>query len=146
MTYIEFHNKKDVRNLDLNVWHYPVDNDYPGVNLSGSSGRFLYKNEPRHQPYYLCDPGRDIEINYIIGTERERHPDHSSRFGYNKAWNGYGSGHWPGRYLESELCSVYDPQPQEMAPTRFYGEKYQGPYVANSENRMEIERHIKSLR
>ena len=71
-------------------------------------------------PHYLCDRPRDTELNYIIGVEREKHPDHYSRFGYARNFYGYASGHWPGRYQEDRECSCEDFNPPGMAPARFY--------------------------
>jgi len=121
--YVVYNDKEEVFNLDKNVWHA-----YAGIIADGTTGRHLYKGEPRHPSYYICYPGRDKETHYLINIEKDSHPDHSSRFGYGRAPFGYGSGHWPGRYNTSSLCSDYDPQPPAMAPARFYTAPYQGPF------------------
>lgn len=121
--YVNYHNKAEIKELDKNVW-----NTTAGTIADGVTGRHLYVAEPRHPAYYYCFDGRDPETHYIIGKDRDNHPDHSSRFGYARCWNGYCSGHWPGRYNEAEPCSEYDPQPRGMAPARFYTIAHQGPY------------------
>nr|QBK86255.1 MAG: hypothetical protein LCMAC102_00500 [Marseillevirus LCMAC102] len=121
--YVIYNDKSEIADLDLNVWR-----STEGTIASGATGRHLYAFEPRHPAYYTCFGGRDPETHYIIGQERETHPDHSSRFGYARCKNGYCSGHWPGRYIESEVCSTYDPQPPAMAPERFYTAAHQGSF------------------
>ena len=94
----------------------------------GAQGSGLYSSQPRQPAYYVCSPGRDLSTHYIFGVERNTHPDHSSRFGYARCKNGYCSGVWPGRYIEPDDCAMHDPQPEDMAPARFYTAPYQGPY------------------
>lgn len=121
MQYVAFNDQDEVFDLDLNTWKTNKN-----AIKEGAAGRRMYKSEPRHPAYYTCFGGRDPETHYIIGVEREHHPDHSSRFGYAKCWNGYCSGQWPGRYATSALCSEHDPQPLNQAPNRFYTPKHQG--------------------
>jgi len=126
--YVQYNNLAEVKDLDRNVW-----NSAYGVIADGATGRHLYKNEPRHPAYNVCFSGRDPETHYIIGVDRDEHPDHSSRFGYARCMFGYCSGHWPGRYIEAEACSEYDPQPPRMAPERFYTAEHQGPFNVRSQ-------------
>ena len=128
MAYVAYNSDSEVKELDLNHW-----DTSPKAIADGASGRHLYKNDPRHSAYYYCYGGRDHETHYIINKDRDNHPDHFSRFGYARCRNGYCSGAWPGRYNASEECSDYDPQPKDMAPARFYTEKYQGAFVARSQ-------------
>jgi len=126
--YVAYNDRTEIKDLDRNVWRATT-----GTIADGASGRHLYRNEPRHPAYYTCFGGRDPETHYIIGVDRDDHPDHSSRFGYARCKNGYCSGHWPGRYNTSEACSAYDPQPEDMAPARFYTSAHQGPYHDESQ-------------
>ncbi len=120
--YVAYNDKTEIKDLDKNVWRSTY-----GTISSGATGRHLYQFEPRHPAYYTCFGGRDLGTHYIIGVERDDHPDHSSRFGYARCPNGYCSGHWPGRYNTSLACSN-DPQPVNLAPARFYTAAHQGPY------------------
>lgn len=127
--YVEYNNRKEIKELDQNVWHSTY-----GTIADGATGRHLYKAEPRHPAYGACFDGRDPETHYIYGVEKMEHPDHSSRFGYGRCKFGYCAGNQAGgRYMESEVCSDYDPQPQDMAPERFYNEDHQGPFNTNSQ-------------
>jgi len=96
----------------------------------------MYGGNVMQQGYYVCSRPRDTELNYIIGVERDNHPDHFSHFGYARAPYGYGSGHWPGRYNTSIWCNN-DPQPKDMAPERFYGPVHQGPYSDISQGQVD---------
>jgi len=118
--YIQYSNKKELAFMDQNVWDVRQQEI-----LEGAGGRRLYSSNPRHSAYYSCFGGKDLETHYILGADRDDHPDHSSRFGYGRCPFGYCSGHFPGKYQESLACSTYDPQPQNMAPSRFYTEKWQ---------------------
>jgi len=110
MTYVNYNSDKEVCDLDLNIIDAKKTTVFPA---------HLYDGFPIHQPYYACSRPRDTNTQYIIGVERAEHPDHFSRFGYAKSRNGYGLGHWPGRYRVSEGCCE-DDQPQDMAPKQFY--------------------------
>jgi hypothetical protein len=126
--YVQYNDREAVKGLDINVWH-----SSNSIIADGATGRHLYQHEPRHPAYYACDRTRDPGTQYIMGIDVEVHPDHSSRFGYAKCPNGYCSGHWPGRYIESTRCADYDPQPPDMAPARFYTAEYQGPLNCKSQ-------------
>jgi len=78
----------------------------------------IYLGQVQLLPYYACSRPRDTDFQYIIGAEREEHPDHFSRFGYAKCPNGYCSGHWPGRYNAPVGCESFEPP--DMAPPRLY--------------------------
>ena len=121
--YVNYNDSSELADLDRNVWHATA-----GTIADGATGRHLYKAEPRHPAYYTCFSGRDPGTHYILGVDRDDHPDHSSRFGYARCKNGYCSGHFPGKYIESEACSEYDPQPPDTAPARFYTALYQSPF------------------
>lgn len=120
--YVQYNIEPQVFDLDRNVWRASA-----GTIADGATGRHLYANEPRHPAYNLCFSGRDPETHYIIGKERDTHPDHASRFGYANCENGYCSGHFPGKYIVSDACQC-DPQPPNAAPERFYTEPYQTPF------------------
>ena len=116
MSYINFFNKDQIKELNQNVWYASA-----GTIADGATGRHLYQHDVRHPSYFLCsDDVRDKETHYVIGVERDDHPDHSSRFGYARGPYGYLTGHWPGKYQSSALCSSYLPLPEDMAPKRFY--------------------------
>lgn len=75
--------------------------------------------EPVHSPYYTCFRPRSTKTEYIKDVEVFEHPQHFSRFGYARCFNGYCFGHMPGRYIVPDDCSVND-QPYDTAPKRFY--------------------------
>nr|QBK85637.1 MAG: hypothetical protein LCMAC101_02320 [Marseillevirus LCMAC101] len=118
--YVQYDNKAEVEALNLNV--------YDG-NRAVVFPRHIYAGYVIPYPDYLCSRPRDTEIQYIIGVEREKHPDHFSRFGYARAPYGYGSGHWPGKYNETWWCGDSDNNPKNMAPSRFYEPEYQQSVV-----------------
>lgn len=126
--YVMYNDRQEIKDLDRNVWHAT-----DATIADGATGRHLYKNEPRHAPYYTCWGNNDKEFNYILGVDRDDHPDHSSRFGYARCPNGYCSGHWPGRYISGDACAAFDPQPPNMAPERFYTSDHQGPFQDKSQ-------------
>lgn len=131
--YITYDDPLEVAQLDRNTYDASRAVVFP---------RHLYSGNVVPDPHYLCDRPRDTELNYIIGVERENHPDHYSRFGYARNFYGYSSGHWPGRYQEDRECtcskyqdyssqdcskcsqhssqSCSDFNPPGMAPERFY--------------------------
>lgn len=121
--YVNYFNKEEIRNLDQNTLK-------PGEANNGVDFPYLYENPSPAHPLYLSKDGkRNMQMDYIIGKERDNHPDHSSRFSYdNGCLLEYCSGHWPGRYQTSGWCSEYNPQPEGMAPARFYGQSYQDPF------------------
>ncbi len=122
--YVNYSDEAEVNDLDRNIWRVTKKDIRAGV-----TGRHLYKGEPRHSAYYTCFSGRDPETHYIIGRERETHPDHSSRFGYARCRNGYCAGHRPGFFNENDHCSEVE-MPKDMSPERFY--KYQQQCPASS--------------
>lgn len=129
--YVEYQDPYSVNKINQNLWHKEWMNIIP----NGSTSRFLYKNKTRNSSYFIpCGiGGRDPETHYIIDVERDTHPDHAARFGYARCKYGYCSGHWPGKYIESELCSAYDPQPPDTAPKRFYTPRHLSPYAVESQ-------------
>lgn len=128
MTYVMYNYPEEVKALDKNVWHAKLKSLIP----EGYTGRRLYEGEVRSPAQYACSEGRDPETHYILGLDRDDHPDHSSRFGYANCPNGYCSGHWPGRYNEGDACANNDPQPPGMAPSRFYEDKNLGAFIDSS--------------
>lgn len=121
--YVRYNDEKEVDALNLNVWR----KDYEAIDPTGATGTYLYKYSPRSPAPYLCSGpgGRDISKHYIMYTETDRHPDHSSRYGFARNTFGYAYGHVPGKFIVSEACAP-DPQPPGMAPFRFYTRDYQG--------------------
>lgn len=125
--YVGYNDRYDIKALDMNVW------DATDATIAdGASGRHLYKNEPRSTSQYLCDDGRDVDTNYILGVDRDDHPDHTSRFSFGHCPNGYCTGNWPGRYATSLVCNK-NIMPPGMAPARFYSEEMSGPFVVKSQ-------------
>lgn len=112
--YVVYNNKKQVDNLDLNK--------IPGRDRLVEFPGFIYQGQPFGPAQYICDdPPRDTNYNYIYGIERLEHPDHFSRFTYGVTDNGYGVGHWPGRYNTPAICQPFTGKdPDNMAPSRFY--------------------------
>ena len=126
--YVQYENQSQVDYLDQNTFNGDKTVIFP---------RHLYSGNARRQAYYIDFRPRDTDLNYIIGVERDTHPDHSSRFDYGRCKYGYCSGHWPGRYEENEWGAGYDPQPKDMAPARFYEPKHQGPFAILSQAQMD---------
>jgi hypothetical protein len=136
--YVQYENESEIKELDQNAWPGPIANKSGSVSY-GYLGKDLYTmfgNGPRRQAYQICEAGRDVDSHYIIGLERDSHPDHSSRFGYARCRYGYCFGHMPGKYIENDHCAGYDPLPSDMAPERFYTEKYTSPFSCISEGRV----------
>jgi len=140
--YVRYQDEKEIQNLDQNSWPGPIANLSGSVSY-GKLGKDLYTmfgNGPRRQSYQICEAGRDVSSHYIIGLERDSHPDHSSRFGYGRCRYGYCFGHMPGKYIVNEQCGGYDdPLPNNMAPDRFYTSKYTDPFSCLSEGRVEYD-------
>lgn len=113
-TYAVYNDKSSVKSLDLNKYE------------GGPSGlEHIYHKQAIAEAPYLCSPNRNLSTHYIIGIERENHPDHSSRFGYARFPNGYGVGNWSsGFYNTPPSCPL--PLPKDMAPSRFYNPEFTG--------------------
>ena len=127
MTYVMYNYPEEVAALDKNVWHARLK-----TLISDGKPVRLYDDVARPPTPYACDYCRDPETHYILGLDRDDHPDHSSRFGRGTCPNGYCSGHWPGRYIEDSRCANNDPQPPNMAPARFYEPQNLGAFVDSS--------------
>lgn len=108
--YTRYERNDAVAKLDMNTY------DMVG---SVTMPRGMYGGPPTKDAYYICSRPRNTDTHYIIDRERLQHPDHFSRFGYARAFNGYGVGHWPGRYRTNDL-NEYDAQPRGVAPARMY--------------------------
>lgn len=126
--YVAYNDPGEVNSVDLNRWYRPDD---PRVKMG--SGRLLYAVEPRVPSYFACSPDKDIELSYILGVDRDDHPDHASHFGFGRCPNGYCFGNMPGKYIVPTAVSCHDPQPQNMAPARFYEEEMLHPYSVHSQ-------------
>lgn len=122
--YIEYYDQKEIDDLDMNIWK----ESFMETNPDGVTGRHLYVAEPRHESEHIFQGGRDKQIHYLYNIERDKHPNHSSRFGYAYGPYGYLSGPFPGKYQEPMKCTEYDPQPPDMAPKRFYAYPFQSNY------------------
>jgi hypothetical protein len=114
--YVQYSDSSQLDNLDRNIWRP----EYSRTINDGVTGETMYAVEYRHPSRYYCQEGRDPNFRYILGVDRDDHPDHSSRFGYARGYYGYTSGHFPGKYDDDARCSGYDHQPPGMAPKRFY--------------------------
>lgn len=129
------HNKYRTPYVRYNI-QFEVDAlDQNTVNANDVSvfPRGIYSAEVFPEPQYLCSYPRDKSTEYILGVERDSHPDHFSRFMYGNNWNGYGVGHFPGFYRVSEDCcgscptnvdgkcaNICDLNPKGTAPAKFY--------------------------
>lgn len=113
--YIVYNNKQQRDDLNLNVIQKDQAREFPTK---------LYSGQPFGVSDYICDDGpRDVDTNYIYNVERLEHPDYFSRFSYGTSDNGYGVGHWPGKYNTPAICQPFTSQdPAFMAPSRFYDE------------------------
>lgn len=121
--YVQYDNKVEVGALNLNIYNGARAVVFP---------RHIYAGNVISAPYYACSRPRDTETRYIIGVERDDHPDHFANFGYARAPYGYGTGHWPGRYNDSVWCGQSDPQPPDCAPKRFYSQEQTGWFSSQS--------------
>ncbi len=123
-TYVNYDDIQAVNKLDLNIW---------GGNIN-YSGKHLYQESSVYGAIGLCSPSRNPDVHYISGVERPLgdHPDHSSRFGYGRCSNGYCSGVQAGLYVMPP-DQQFDPQPQGVAPKRFYTQEYQGRNRVNTQ-------------
>jgi len=127
--YTVYNDTEDIQDLDLNWW---IGNQK--IANEGFSGmQHIYAKNTVYGAPYVCSPNRNKNIHYIIGVEREDHPDHSSRFGYARFPNGYGVGNWSSGFYNTPLACAYDPMPEDVAPARFYTPPYQGPNRADSQ-------------
>ena len=92
----------------------------------------IYEGQVFPLSQYACESGpRDTHYDYLIDFERDSHPDAPSRFGYAVMY-GYNYGHNPGRYnTRPECIPETDKQPKDMAPMRFYGQKYQSAFMGD---------------
>ena len=131
--YILYNDKQEISNLDLNVWEFSKDS----IN-KGSTGRRQFIHNPRHPAYFACEKTRDLQTHYIMDIERINHPNHSSRFGYARCPNGYCFGHMPGKYNNSFACQI-DPEPEDMAPDRFYTTQKMTPFKVDSQATVDYE-------
>ena len=117
MSYVAYEQLDEVRSLDRNTYDGNTSTTFPNN---------IYMGEVQHQPYYACSRPRDTDFNYIIGVERDDHPNHFSRFGYARGPLGGHEGAWPGRYATTPGCEVGEPP--NMAPKRFYEPEHTGSF------------------
>lgn len=126
--YIAYNDPGERNSINQNNWYRPND---PRVKVG--TGRLLYSVEPRVPSYFACDIDKDIELSYILDVDRVDHPDHTSRFGYARCQNGYCFGNIVGKYVVPAVISDMDPQPQGVAPSRFYTKERTSPWYVNSQ-------------
>jgi|694.fasta_scaffold03339_20 hypothetical protein len=137
--YIYYFDKEDISTLDLNTLK-------PGEAKNGINYPYLYKNPDKEHPLYLAEDGRNMQMKYVIGKERDNHAFHSSRFSYDNGCElDYCSGVWPGRYQTSGWCSNYVPQPPNTAPSRFYGQNHQGPFNSSSQAQVDYSKYMRTF-
>lgn len=111
MAYVYPSDRKEVKSLDKNTF--------------SKRARFtvfphgMYDGVQVPVPDYAGSRPKDTSTDYLLGYERMDHPNHFSRFGYADCWNGYGVGHWPGKFRVSDDCTA-DEQPPDMAPADLY--------------------------
>lgn len=109
--YINPSDPEQLQSMDMNtVYDTSRISVFPELITSGI---------PFPKPDYLCSRPRSTKTVYIKDTEVFKHPQHFSRYGYARCFNGYCSGHFPGRYIVNDDCSEND-QPYDTAPRRFY--------------------------
>src|SRR5271154_4755727 len=79
----------------------------------------IYAGTPYPVSQYIVESGpRDTTTDYIIDRERLQHPDQFSRFDYS-TYGGWSTGEQTRGYVEPLYCGD-DPEPQGLAPERFY--------------------------
>lgn len=127
-TYVAYNDPGEVNSVDVNRWYIYGD---PRVN--SATGRFLYSVDPRIPSYYLCSSDRDPELTYVLGVDRDTHPDHASHFSHGRCANGYCFGVMPGKFIVSGDGQCEDPPPPGMAPSRFYSKEMLDPNYVNSQ-------------
>ncbi len=130
--YIQYNNTQEVDYLNQNTF------DAGQTIESGTTGRHLYAAPVRHPAYYTCFSLRDKETHYILGVDRDDHPDHSSRFGYARCPNGYCVGSNAGGYNTNSWCCD-NAQPSDLAPERFYAAPHQGSSLSYSQANLDYE-------
>lgn len=57
--------------------------------------RGLYSGQPLPTADNVCHSIRDPSTHYIIGVDRNDHPDHFSWYGYGRHYNPSNGGHYP---------------------------------------------------
>jgi len=123
--YVSYNAPDQVASLDMNT---------PNGNHAVVFPLNIYQGHPFPLSQYACDSGpRNTQYDYIYDWEKLQHPDYPSRYGYANCWNGYCSGHWPGRYNTppgAKKCT--DEQPPDMAPQRFYTGRFQSPFYPDT--------------
>lgn len=108
--YVTYEQKAQRDALDLNKLNKSNISVFP---------QHIYAGDVIPTPYTVSEV-RDRNTAYVKDTERDEHPPHFSRFHYDFAPNGYNHGNLIGHYNSSQWCST--PEPQGMAPARFYRE------------------------
>lgn len=139
--YVFYNNEDDVNNLDMNWW---IGNEK--IASQGFSGmQHLYEKNSNYGVPFICSKNRNKNVHYIMGVERDEHPDHSSRFGYARFPNGYGVGVWSAGFYNTPPDCACDPMPEDMAPERFYSPEYQGPNNARSQATKDYNTYVSRL-
>lgn len=109
--YINYNDPNQLDSLDITTIRNPNNiSVFPELIPSG---------DPVQTPYYTCFRPRSTKTQYIKDVEVFKHPQHFSRYGYARCFNGYCSGHFPGRYIVPDDCDDCE-QPYDTAPARFY--------------------------
>lgn len=122
--YVRYGDPVERRALDQNN---PTDRD----RIVVFPGR-IYAGEAFPMSQYVCASGpRDTNTNYLFRLERQQHPDHFSLFGYAEMPNGYGTGSYSRGYNTPPACWD-EPEPDGMAPARFYADYFHDPYNVRS--------------
>lgn len=117
-SYLRYSVPKSTEKLDM-MFALPQNSDVFPLNV--------YTKEPfAYSPSYLIIP-RDPNLLYTYspdprdGKERSRHPEHASRFGYDRFPNEYGVGTQVFGYIEPSIChDCAQDTPPNMAPDKFY--------------------------
>lgn len=127
--YVVFSDPHERRALDRNTLHNSTRK-----NIStGAFGSKMYVDDASEPAHWMCSPGRDPRVQYIFGVERTTHPDHFSRFGYGRGWNGYVYGHSPGKYNDNpDTMTIH--RPAGMAPARFYEGTHSSNYTEDADD------------
>ncbi len=134
-TYIAYNDPGEVNSVDVNRWY-----KYGDPRVKSATGRWLYQVEPRVPSYYLCSSDRDPELVYVMGVDRDTHTDHAAHFSYARCPNEYCFGMMPGKFIVSGDGQCQDPQPQDMAPKRFYDPRVLSPNNISSQAMVDYNR------
>lgn len=123
--YVVYNSPQQVKELDRN-------NVYDKSRIVTFPGR-IYAGEAFPDSQYICQSGpRSTNTNYLMYLERYQHPDTFSRFSYGDCPFGYCNGNYSRGYSVPPSC-FREEEPIDMAPPKYYEEKYLDPFSVRTD-------------